>query len=199
MLAGAVPDKGIDMSTQVTVSLPDETYRRAEHLARLTGRAVADVLSETIHLSLDPLGRLDIAAVPVASMPDAEILALADSQMDTDQDWRLRELLVKQQDGRIPQVEVIPQDVEDLGPGVEHVLQRPVTGGADDGQVRECSGMGLARQEGAHGGHGRASSPRPPPGSTTVNGSGRPSDSHICRNRRAIAQPHSGETSPLVK
>lgn len=105
MLAGAVPDKGIDMSTQVTVSLPDETYRRAEHLARLTGRAVADVLSETIHLSLDPLGRLDIAAVPVASMPDAEILALADSHMDTDQDWRLRELLAKQQDGELTEDE----------------------------------------------------------------------------------------------
>jgi len=84
------------MSTQVTVSLPDDTYRRAEHLARLTGRDVADILIETIHLSLEPLGTLALSTTPVASLSDADVLALADSQMDTGLDWRLRELLAKQ-------------------------------------------------------------------------------------------------------
>ncbi len=29
------------MTTQITLTLPDETYRRAVHLARLTGRDIA--------------------------------------------------------------------------------------------------------------------------------------------------------------
>ncbi len=32
------------MSTQVTLTLPDEVYRRAERLAQLSSRDVADVL-----------------------------------------------------------------------------------------------------------------------------------------------------------
>jgi len=43
------------MSTEVTVPLPDEVYRRAEHLARLMGRDVADVLVDTIEISLPPV------------------------------------------------------------------------------------------------------------------------------------------------
>jgi predicted DNA-binding protein len=93
------------MSTQVTVNLPDDTYRRAEHLARLTGRDVADILSETIHLSLEPLGTSELSATPVASLSDADVLALADSQMDTGLDWRLRELLAKQRDGELTEGE----------------------------------------------------------------------------------------------
>ena len=95
------------MSTQVTVSLPNDTYRRAEHLARLTGRAVADILSETIHLSLEPLGPLALPATPVANLSDADVLTLADSQMDTGLDWRLRELLAKQRAGELTEGERI--------------------------------------------------------------------------------------------
>jgi len=102
---GSGAGREIGMSTQVTVSLPDETYRRAEHLARLTGRDVADILSETIHLSLDPLGTLGLPAMPVTNLSDADVLALADSQMDTGLDWRLRELLAKQRAGELTQSE----------------------------------------------------------------------------------------------
>ena len=81
------------MSTQVTVTLPDDTYRRAEYLAQLTGRDIADVLAETIHLSLQPLGVQHAADQPVAELSDADVLAAADSEMDPAQEGRFRELL----------------------------------------------------------------------------------------------------------
>ena len=87
------------MTTQVTLSLPDETYRRAERLARLTGRQVNDVLADTIHISLQPLGPQAPTGKPVVEMSDAEVLTVADSQMDVTQDRRFSDLLNKQQAG----------------------------------------------------------------------------------------------------
>jgi hypothetical protein len=89
------------MSTQVTVTLPDETYRRAEYLARLTGREVADILAETIGLSLQPLGAQHAGDGPVAGLSDADVLNLADSQMEATQARRLSDLLERQQAGRL--------------------------------------------------------------------------------------------------
>jgi predicted DNA-binding protein len=91
------------MSTQVTVTLPDDTYRRAEYLARLTGRDIADVLAETIDLSLQPLGVQHAADQPMAELSDTDVLAVADSQMDLAQEVRFRELLEKQQAGHLTQ------------------------------------------------------------------------------------------------
>ena len=89
------------MSTQVTVTLPDDTYRRAEYLARMTGRTIADVLADTIYHSLNPLGVQRTAIEPVAELSDTEVLALADSQMDPTQDRRFRDLLEKEQSGQL--------------------------------------------------------------------------------------------------
>jgi hypothetical protein len=93
------------MGTQVTVTLPDDTYRRAEYLARLTGRDIADVLAETLHLSLQPLGVQHAADQPVAELSDADVLAIADSEMDPVQEGRFRELLeaARQQAARLTQ------------------------------------------------------------------------------------------------
>lgn len=89
------------MTTQVTLSLPDETYRRAVHLARLTGRDVADVLADTLDISLQPLGAELTTGKPVAELSDSEVLAAADSQMEPAQDRRFSELLDKQQAGSL--------------------------------------------------------------------------------------------------
>ncbi len=89
------------MTTQVTLSLPDETYRRAERLARLTGRKVDDILADTLHISLQPLGTQAPTGIPIAEMSDAEVLAVADSRMDATQDQRFGELLHKQQAGTL--------------------------------------------------------------------------------------------------
>jgi hypothetical protein len=87
------------MSTQITLNLPDEVYRRAENMARLTGRSVADVLAETVEASLSLLGAE--SSPPIPSLSDREVLALADSSMDEQQGQRLSELLDRQQAGTL--------------------------------------------------------------------------------------------------
>ena len=89
------------MSTQVTLTLPDATYRRAIHLARLTGRDIADVLADTLDISLQPLGIEAITGKPIAELSDSEVLAVADSNMESDRDHRLSELLDKQQASKL--------------------------------------------------------------------------------------------------
>ena len=89
------------MSTQITLTLPDETYRRAAHLARLTGRTVADVLADTIDISLQPLGTALVSSKPVSELSDEEVLSAADAQMEPVQDQRFSALLDRQQAGKL--------------------------------------------------------------------------------------------------
>jgi hypothetical protein len=89
------------MSTQVTVTLPDEVYQRAERLAQLTSRDVADVLTDTIVLSLPPLTAQTKMLQPVTELSDEEILTLTELQMAPDQDQRLSLLLDRQQAGEL--------------------------------------------------------------------------------------------------
>ncbi|OIO91180.1 MAG: hypothetical protein AUK03_11810 [Anaerolineae bacterium CG2_30_64_16] len=93
------------MSTQVLVTLPDETYRRADHLARLAGRATSDLLADTIVLSLPPLNPRPETHRPVSALPDEEVLALTALQMKPAQDRRLSLLLGRQQAGSLTKVE----------------------------------------------------------------------------------------------
>lgn len=87
------------------VTLPDEVYASARHLADLMHREVADVLTEALRLALpalrpgpDPLG-------PVDALSDAEVLALTDLQLPPDQDARLSVLLDRQQAGSLTETE----------------------------------------------------------------------------------------------
>jgi hypothetical protein len=89
------------MSTRVTVTLTDETYRRAEYLARLTGRDVEDILTEALSISLQSFDSHSPLRMPVADLSDGEVLALADSTMEASQDQRMSELLYKQQAGEL--------------------------------------------------------------------------------------------------
>ena len=93
------------MSAQVTLTLPDDIMKRAELLAQRTGRPVADVLAETIELSLRPLGPPSSEERPIADWPDDAVLAAADLQMPVRDDQRLSELLERQQAGRLSNAE----------------------------------------------------------------------------------------------
>jgi hypothetical protein len=87
------------MSTQITITLPDEVYQRAERFARLANREIASVLVDTIQLSI-PLVRADILDLePISDLPDEQVLALTELQMEPEQDTRLSELLDRQQVG----------------------------------------------------------------------------------------------------
>lgn len=87
------------MSTQVTVTLPDELYRRFERLAQLTQRDVADVVADTISVSSPALPTRSDIPRPVTTLSDAEVLALTELQMDPAEDRRLSLLLDRQQAG----------------------------------------------------------------------------------------------------
>ena len=93
------------MSTQVTVTLPDEVYERAERLAQLSHRAVTDILAEMIAVSLPVLRPQAAVPAPVETLTDAEVLALADLQLPAEQDQRLSTLLDRQQAGTITETE----------------------------------------------------------------------------------------------
>jgi hypothetical protein len=85
------------MSTQVMVTLPDQVYRRAATLARLSGQRVSDVLADTIALALPPLGPQADIAQPLSTLSDDQVLALADAQMEPAQDRQFSRLLNRQQ------------------------------------------------------------------------------------------------------
>lgn len=93
------------MSTQITITLSDDIYQRAELFARLANRDIASVLADTIQLSIPPI-RLDVLDLePIADIPDEQVLALAELQMEPDQDTRLSELLDRQQAGLMTESE----------------------------------------------------------------------------------------------
>lgn len=93
------------MSTQVTITLPDQVFDSALQLARLTQRDVADLLSETLTLALPTLpGALSLAP-DVETLSDADVLALSNLQLPPDQDARLSDLLDQQQADRLTDAE----------------------------------------------------------------------------------------------
>ena len=85
------------MSKQVVVDLPDEVYQRAESLARLSRREVADVLADAITQSLSPLDASDAEGRPMAGLSDREVVALAELELPPSRDRRLSKLLDRQQ------------------------------------------------------------------------------------------------------
>nr|WP_290224684.1 hypothetical protein [Trichocoleus desertorum] len=93
------------MSTEITITLPDEVYQRAERFARLANRDVASVLADTIQLSIPPV-RADIVELePISTLSDEQVLLLTELQMEPAQDARLSELLDRQQAGTLAEEE----------------------------------------------------------------------------------------------
>jgi predicted transcriptional regulator len=93
------------MSTQITITLPDEVYQRAERFARLANRDVASILADTIQLLMPPV-RADIVDLePISVLSDEQVLLLAELQMEPAQDARLSELLDRQQAGSLAEAE----------------------------------------------------------------------------------------------
>ena len=93
------------MSTRVVLTLPDEVYQRAERLAQLTGRAVADALADALALFLPPFNPLSTLGKPVIELTDEEVLILTELQMTPAQDETLSALLHSQQAGEISDTE----------------------------------------------------------------------------------------------
>lgn len=89
------------MSQQVTITLPDETFQRAARLAQLTSREVAEVLADTVELSLAPLGFLATEPDALDDLSDSALLDLSTSELEPEADKRLSQLLDAQQAGQL--------------------------------------------------------------------------------------------------
>jgi len=83
------------MSTDVTLTLHDELWERAQLWAEQSGRPPDEFLAEAIELSLFPLGE---PPKPIDQWTDEEVLVAADFQLPAEQDRRLSDLLAMQRE-----------------------------------------------------------------------------------------------------
>jgi len=95
------------MSTQITITLPDEVYHRVERLAQLTSRNIADVVTDAIKLSIPAVSLQNELIESVSALSDEQVMALTQLQMEPEQDQRLSDLLDHQQEGIITETEQI--------------------------------------------------------------------------------------------
>jgi hypothetical protein len=79
----------------LSVTISDETYERLQQLAATTGQDLETVLANLPILTPTVLPEFD--STPVEALSDAEILKLAESKMNREQNQRMSELLQAQQ------------------------------------------------------------------------------------------------------
>lgn len=91
------------MSAVITLTLPDTVLERAQLWAEHSGQPVTDFLTETIELSLVPLGH---APPLMAEWAKGEVLSAAESELPIEHDRRLSELLDRQREGCLCDPEV---------------------------------------------------------------------------------------------
>ena len=89
------------MSTQVVLTLSDDLYARAKQWAALTRRDLPETLTDALAIVLTPLPEAPEGELPVASMSDAEVMALAQAQMAPQPGTRLDHLLAKQREEQL--------------------------------------------------------------------------------------------------
>lgn len=81
------------MSEHVTIELSEQVARRAEAVARLSGRRVEDVIAELLERAVEEL--------PVDMLPDEDVIALAGMILDEDRNDDLNALLVRNREGHL--------------------------------------------------------------------------------------------------
>jgi hypothetical protein len=89
------------MSRRITLELPDEILNRAERLASLAHRDVADVLAAAVTAALPSLDSVLEEGRPVAELPDDEVLKRTELRLAPALDHRLSDLLDRQQAGTL--------------------------------------------------------------------------------------------------
>jgi predicted CopG family antitoxin len=93
------------MSTDLTISIPDEIYHQIQRLAQLSKRDTSDLLADTIKIILPLLNLQAQFETQISLISDEELLNLTQLQMEAEQDCKLSELLDKQQAGILTEVE----------------------------------------------------------------------------------------------
>ena len=85
------------MAEIITLELPDSLAQQAKAIAALTHRRLEDVLVEWIDRAITDL--------PIESLPDAQVLALCDSQLSHEQQTTLSEFSSRNQEGELGEAE----------------------------------------------------------------------------------------------
>jgi hypothetical protein len=106
------------MSTQVTITLTDDVYQKADRFARLANRDLASVLADTIQSSIPNISAAATSLAPISLLSDPDVLALTELQMVPVEDLRLSELLDRQQadmltDGDRSELELLMQTYQE--------------------------------------------------------------------------------------
>jgi hypothetical protein len=87
------------MSTDLTISLPDEIYHQIERLAQLSRRDASEILTDTIKIIIPLLNLQAQFEEQISLIPDERLITLTQLQMEAEQDCKLSDLLDKQQAG----------------------------------------------------------------------------------------------------
>lgn len=102
------------MSTQITITLPDELYQHAERFAHLANRDIASLLVDTLQQTIPPISDTALALPSVSQLSNEAVLALTQLELDPEDDARLSLLLDKQQANTL---------AEDEEPLLQHLMQ----------------------------------------------------------------------------
>ncbi|GAA6621841.1 hypothetical protein [Scytonema sp. NUACC26] len=86
------------MAEIVTIELPEMLAQHVKEIAALTHRRLEDVLVEFIDRAITDL--------PVESLPNEQVLALCDLQMVPQQQESLSDLLARNQEGQLNELDV---------------------------------------------------------------------------------------------
>ena len=91
------------MTKTVTLQLPETLAQQAKEIAALTHRQLEDVLLELINHAITEL--------PIESLPDEQVLAICNLQMDSQEQETLSDLLVRNREGQLGEAQVNQLDV----------------------------------------------------------------------------------------
>ena len=86
------------MAEIITLQLPETLAQRAKEIAAFTHRRLEDVLLEWIDRAITEL--------PMESLPDDQVLAMCDIQMESQEQEVFSELLARHQEGQLNDAEV---------------------------------------------------------------------------------------------
>ncbi|MCU0569663.1 MAG: hypothetical protein MUF49_24210 [Oculatellaceae cyanobacterium Prado106] len=95
------------MTIPITVNIPEELYQRAKRFAHLANRDLESVITDTLLSALPPMGAHIDELQPIETLSNEEVLALARSQMEPEQDAQMSELLAKQRENELTELETI--------------------------------------------------------------------------------------------
>lgn len=98
------PTMRAQISAQITLSLSDDTYWRAETYAASAERDLSEIIAAALATSLPSVEVID-GLRAMTKLPDAEVVALTELTMDPEADRRLSELPDRQQAGQLSEME----------------------------------------------------------------------------------------------